>query len=180
MNYKEELEKIDFDKYSNQFPFMGLTMLHGKKDITLIECGGGYSTKVLLTYAIKHYCKVITIDDCGVHGDQMQDYSKNKKLFKLLEKKFPFYKWYDEDVHQWFRTHRPKVDYYFDDGTHEPDYLIPLFKTIFPLANEGAILGSHDVYAGDMYKFRWFLRSRDWAWMTVENSMFVKVKRCQG
>jgi hypothetical protein len=177
MKHEEVLEKIDFDKYSKQSPYLGLKMLRDKGNIALIECGGGYSTKVLLAYAIKHNCDVITIDDLGIHGNQAGDYTKNDKLFELLEKKFPFYKWYKEDVHQWFKTHRPKIDYYFDDGTHEPEYLIPLFKTIFPLSNEEAVLGSHDVYMGDMYKFRTFLKDRKWPWRIIENSMFVKVKR---
>ena len=73
---------------------------------------------------------------------------------------------------------KDKIDYYFDDATHDYRYLIPLFEIIIPLCASGAVIGTHDANDELMAKFLAWLRAQPSIEKTIDgdNSFFAIVK----
>ncbi|MDP2692246.1 MAG: hypothetical protein Q8O88_01240 [bacterium] len=178
---EDAIKKIDFNRHNIQNPSIGLHLLK-KRDIVLIEGGGGGSTRDLLNWVAKGGAKkVVTVDLCLASGEAVTledgtktlsgagDYRSKKELFAQLQTDVDISKIFDyycEDLRTfWLRMQaniefrkrilcgKTTVDYYFDDATHDWRYLIPLFENIISICSPGAVLGTHDAAEEEMKRF---------------------------
>lgn len=170
-----ELKDISFDSYPAHYPETGIRYIT-KKNPILVEVGGGGTAKNILQFIAQNDGgKLITIDLCTTPRTIMRidnkdvgdsgagDYSSKIELYnKLLSKPTisRYFEYHNIDAYTYFTTkHKDMIDFYFDDGTHHSDYLIPLFEKVIPFCNKGAIIGTHDKGDPNMKVFcEWLLK----------------------
>lgn len=173
-----EIEKIEWKKYPTHCPYNGLNILGDWKNRLFIETGGGGTAKELLEHIAKYGGKLITIDLCHKSKEPVYlkekevslcglgDYSSKKELYQEMQKSKEISKvwtYYNMDAYKFFETiYTGPIDYYYDDGTHTSDYLIPLFKDfILPRAVSGAIVGTDDAPEEEMQEFVEWLKNHE-------------------
>lgn len=202
---KKELKKINWKRHNIQNIPSGEQYV-SKDNIVFIEGGGGQSTKKHLDVVADKGGKVVTIDLCTSRDDKIiwddtifsggwGNYKSKKELFKELEEN-PIIKKYfnffympthafwikmknDIEFRKDILNGQDGVDYYFDDATHESNYLIPLFKIVIELCNDGAIIGSHDMKEREMVEFLgWMEENKQLTFFREsQSSRFYKVKK---
>lgn len=165
---KDEINKIPFNNFVRHHPKLKLDIF-GKPNMTFVDIGGGGTAKDILLWISDNGGHLTTIDLCTEPRTDMKineksvgdsgagDYSGKMDLYPLLLKNpeiSKVFNYYNMDAYEYFnKHHKGDIDFYYDDGTHHSDYLIPLFTKVMTFCKSGAVMGSHDKNEPEMKEF---------------------------